>query len=112
MRKLHFAFSALRLVFPLLTHKVVQPLFIKQPAETRPAVEELDEEENAVRSTANSAEIGAPLENFRLLVYRTEPCQLGSVHSFFVNKRNPFLSLMMTGRQSKKRQETALMEKE
>lgn len=50
--------------------KMLSHAHIKAPAENRPKVVELDDEENAVSCPVTAAEIKACPEEYRFLVYR------------------------------------------
>lgn len=73
---------------------------------------ELDEKENAIRPPAAPADVGRSLENHQPLVYRAQALQLGSAHSFSVQKRQSSSSVTTTESRSKNVTETSCVEEE
>lgn len=80
---------ALSFVRASLSHEVVQPLHVEQPAAQIFRLIGLDGQENAVRSLPIPGDAGSALNKRRLLVYRVEAPQLGSVHNSSMKKRLP-----------------------
>lgn len=89
-------------MFRSLLHKVVQALYLKPPAVKRPRAIGLDDEGNALRPSAISAEFLLCPEDRLQLVYRAEATPLVSEDKSSMKKRTPSSSFMMTGRQGTK----------
>lgn len=68
--QLQFTAPALPFVFPSLSRGIVQPLHIERSEVKHPTVIELDDEWNALRPSATSADTDLFLEQYRPLVYR------------------------------------------
>lgn len=97
------SFSSVR----LLSHEVVRPLHIEQPAVDLQKVIELNDEEKAVCLLATSADGRLSLGDHRAPVYRNEAPQLGSVHSSSAEKRTQPPSMMTIKCQSKRTTRTS-----
>lgn len=86
----------------LLSDEISKPLHIERPAMERPIVIELDEDAEAERPPAASANFELLLEDYRPLLYRAEVSRLGSLHCSSLKNREPSLPRTTFWRRTKK----------